>query len=415
MKSKEKKILFLISIISLYLFTSIFFIPADSDVQLFYYYSYLTKNLNLLPYKDFFVVYPPVSLLPILIPGLFSTSFNSYKILFQFEMIIFWIISLCFLYKIIKKIFPEKEIFNKILIFSTLSAFSIFFILNRIDIFIMALILASINFLFENKYLLSSLFLSLSIFTKFYPVIFLPLFLLYLFKNYEVKKTVIFSVYLFLISIFLLISFFIIFPAKNSGAYSFFYHFKRPLHIESLYGGLLLLLEKTKVPLFQITIKHDNYGWSLYNSALLKIILPISSFLILLVFAFLILEILKKKKFAEEDFLKFILIFSLFFIILNKVFSPQYLIWILPFIPLFSDENKIKIFSLIIILTFLTYPIFYPFLIEKNLFLILILNLRNFLFLYLTFFFVKGIFITPNKKIAKKKIPQKPSQNSEKF
>jgi len=381
----------------------------DTDVKIFYFYSQKIINQKILPYKNFFVVYPPLSLIPILIPGFFSLEFSNYAIIFGFEMTLFLILSYFFFLKIVKKL--KMDLFETSFYFILFSLLSYFFILRRFDIFIIFLILSSIYFLLKNNIFLSSLLLCLGVFAKFYPVIILPIFFIYILKNKNLKESFLFlasflGIFIFL---FLIFSFIFRFPIKESGGYSFLYHFQRPIHIESLYGGLLLILNKTKFKKFSLLIKNDEYGWSLYQNPLLKFISYFSTGFLLVIFGIFLLYLLKLKKIKKETFLNYIFLFFLFFVAFNKVFSPQFLIWVFPLASLCLKEKKEKlIFGFTEILTFIIYPCSYKFLLEKNLFLIFVLNLRNFLFLYLSLFFTKKLFF-PNKKITKKEIPQKSS------
>lgn len=384
-----------------------FFIPPEGDLIIYYQNSFIMHVLRLSPYNDFFFIYPPIAIIPIWLPGIIAKNIFSYEIMFQLEMAFFGIISLYLLYKISQLFYSQQEIIKKIIIFFLLFLIFSILIYNRIDIFITAINLASIYFLFKENFLLSSLFLSFSIWIKFYPVIFIPLFFFFVFKNYKFKKALFWSGSFFLIFLLILLIFIFNFSFSKSEFYTFFFHLKRPLHVESLYGGILLLLEKIKITNLEFVIKNDSYGWDLYGTNLLNILPLAGSILMIFILGISILKIIKNIKFTKENFLKFYTLFTLLFIILNKVFSPQYLIWLLPFVPLVFDKKEIKIFALVCLLTILIYPLFYKELIEKNIILILILNIRNLILLFLTINFGRKLIFSPNKKIAKKEIPKK--------
>jgi hypothetical protein len=182
----------------------------------------------------------------------------------------------------------------------------------------------------------------------------------------------------------MLLPFLLVAPPQQAGFYSFSYHFTRPLHCESLYGSALLLLEKTNIPIFHAPLKNDIYGWTIY-SPLSPILLPLSTILILIMFAFILFKFWQEKNISKKTFLKYVFLFLLVFITFNKVLSPQYLVWLLPFLVFVLDPKELKIMFVITVLTFIIYPLAYWFLIKKELWMLLILFLRNLLFVFLIF------------------------------
>ncbi len=382
----------------LYLLLCSFLIKPDSDLK--FYFNYATKIISNkeVPYKDFYVVYPPLSLLVFIIPALFTKNFYTYSILFGIEMVIFLGILIYLIFLISKNL--KKDYRLPILFALSLTMCLGYIITKRYDIFVSFLTIISIYLLLKDKYTFSALFLSLGILAKLYPIIFFPLYFLYIYKRKNKKEAIIFSVYFMLFLIITLMPLFIIVPPKSAGFYSFLYHFTRPLHCESLYGGLLLLLEKTKLPVLKAPLKNDIYGWSIY-SPLSPILLPLSTVLILLFFSFILINFWKEKKVSKDIFLKYIFLFLLVFIVFNKVLSPQYLIWLLPLAVLVFDIKNFKIFFLISILTLIIYPFSYTSLIKKELWIVLLLILRNFLLLYLFLYFGFSLFL---KKLITKKI-----------
>ncbi|MDD5552031.1 MAG: glycosyltransferase family 87 protein [Candidatus Pacebacteria bacterium] len=406
----NKKII-LLSVISLFIFLFIIFIfisTTDTDIKI--YYSYAQSILqNKVPYRDFFVVYPPFSLLPIILPGFFSTNITTYKNLFGLEMLTFLILTIFLLYLLSKRL--KKDYFLVILGFLLISIFLSYTIIKRFDIFVTFLIVLSTFLLVKKKYCLSGVLLIFGVFTKFYPIILFPLFFLYIFKKESVKKSLFFvfssGVTFFIIVLFL----FLIMPPQGSGLYSLEYQFTRPLHFESFYGSTLLLLEKTKVPIFKTTLKNDMYGWSLYDSPLLKFILPFSTLFILIMFMLLFYSFEKKGEISDGSLLKYVFSFLLIFMTFNKVLSPQFLIWILPLGLLALNSKEFKILFLVVFLTFFIYPPLYGILIEKQFFALSLLFLRNVLLVLLSFSFLRSL-LSPSPKITKNKIPQKSSANT---
>jgi hypothetical protein len=185
------------------IFRSIFFTPIISDETI---YINMAKALGegLLPYKDFFFAHPILQLL-LLYP---ITQTNNFFIVKIFVSII-GLASIFFTYLIAKKIFDEKSAYISVLFTLFFPGFIIFGNLAMGTFEAVLFLLLSFYFLLRGKVFLSSIFLSLSIFTRYLVLLFLPFIIFYTFKFYkkQFKKSLIFLVLnlTFLSAIFLLI------------------------------------------------------------------------------------------------------------------------------------------------------------------------------------------------------------------
>jgi hypothetical protein len=187
----------------LLIFRSIFFTPIISDETI---YINMAKALRegLLPYKDFFFAHPILQLL-LLYPIAQTNNFFIVKIFVS----IIGLASIFFTYLIAKKIFDEKSAYISVLFTLFFPGFIIFGNLAMGTFEAVLFLLLSFYFLLRGKVFLSSIFLSLSIFTRYLVLLFLPFIIFYTFKFYkkQFKKFLIFLVLnlTFLSAIFLLI------------------------------------------------------------------------------------------------------------------------------------------------------------------------------------------------------------------
>ena len=166
-------------------------------------------------------------------------------------------------------------------------------------------------------------------------------------------------------------------PAFSS---SLTYHLQRGLEIESVAAGVLLLCDRLGL---------TTTGWA-YNYGAIHLACPwaagwLKALPIVFACGFGILLVCCGRQFREEQrtggispqsLAAFLSAALLVFILANKVFSPQYIFWLLPFLPLVRPALRtlgVTVFAL----TFLIFPVTWGLLLQKNFGVILLLNLRN--------------------------------------
>jgi len=230
------------------------------------------------------------------------------------------------------------------------------------------------------------LLISISAVLKLYGFLILPL----IFLNEFFDKKYLNSVITFLIIIFC-IGVNIPFVLNGQDRFNEFlkYQTQRDVQVESSYSTVFLLAEKIGIAKTDLEIQYgaleivNNYTNPVGKISQAAIIL--SSVGIYCIFIFLKL---KRKVNIQSTLILLSISVVLAFIFFNKVFSPQYLVWILLFIPLLAlvdfgkKKKRIQIaFLILFILTFLIFPCFYDLLSKKNLLLEIMLLARNLLVL----------------------------------
>lgn len=387
-----------------------------TDLKL-YYNSSLSLMQGQFPYRDFPLEYPPLALLPIVLPQLINPfGFRGYVVLFFVENALFCILVAWVLWRIASSLRFRHRSMQVLVSYVLLVIVSAPLLPWRYDLFpalltVLALLSVvaghpvlvghqrSIKRLYtretgflrtlQNQFsgLLVGFWLGLGIAAKLYPVVLLPIFSLY----YLVKRE-----YLALLRL-LLASFvttgLILLPFSLVGSERFLsflkYHQHRGLQLESLSSGVILLINKlggTEVQLI------NNYGAAHLISPLADNVLKWLPFTFLFMFGVVILscfncfrrEQARLGTVTTESLVAYVTVTLLIFIATNKVFSPQYIIWLLPFAPLLR-LRQIGLFIVICIITLVIFPFFYWKLINLDLDLILLLNLRNILLVTLMF------------------------------
>jgi hypothetical protein len=333
------------------------------------------------PFRDFRIEYPIFALIPVLIPGILSQlaggSFESYACWFVVQnlalgLLMAWIIA---------RLDTSGKALPRFLI-AALFALPIF--LFRFDPFPALLtLLAIVNV--SSRPFISGMSLMASIAAKLYGIVLAPVFGAYYLFNRDVKRI------LWLIAGAVCVCAAILGCTawlKMDAATDFMhYHLLRGIQIESLPGGLLLLFEQ--MGLVELDVAHSFGAMHLVTPLSGQVLKCIN---IIMPACFIAMLIFVSRAFYKSSSLPGGIAFRqlnaaaaaqiLLFILLNKVLSPQYLIWLLPLIP-FCRFRTSLIFTVALMLTIFIFPGHYYGLISKQLLMVLILNVRNGLLIWL--------------------------------
>ena len=370
-----------------FLLAAILYLSGDalrSELELYYDYS-LKIVQGKLPYRDFPVEYPPLALLPMLVPQwlnrITSYRFAGYEFFFYAQNILL----VCAIGPLILKIAAIQQLPKTkqqiLMAYGLLTVANALFILGRYDIFCAWLTVWATWLILTDRPFCSGAVLALGAATKLYPALLVPIFAIHCLTQKQ-PAIVIRLVAGFTAAIFVL--FLLLSPlGLDNLSYFFNYHRLRGLQLESLPSGLLILAHKFGWVTLNTTV---NYGALHLESPAAKPILQGLPFVFALgVMATLLSycdrvrnHLSANRSLSSRQLAIYILAILSVFILTNKVFSPQYLIWLLPFIPLLPSR-QIGLFSLISVLTFLIYPVFYGFLIDEQITLVIMLNCRNYL------------------------------------
>ncbi|TVR11844.1 MAG: DUF2029 domain-containing protein [Phormidium sp. GEM2.Bin31] len=295
---------------------------------------YLQQGLT--PYRDFLLEYPPLALIPILIPQLFSPQVPldavDYAVGFVLENLI-----LTSLMGVGIALIPHPRPQQTLIGYLLLTVLLAPLLPWRYDLFPTLLTLAGLLGMIFDFPLFAGVALGLGIATKLYPVVLLPLWVLYFAASRDwlgVGKLSLGAIATTLLSF---IPFWLL--AGDSFTSFLTYHKDRGLQIESLLAGLISLghvLGLTEAS------SEMNFGAQHIVSPLSALLLTLQP--VLFVGMMLVIyglagsvfrqDIRQSQSIKLQSLVVFSLLSLLGFIVTNKVFSPQYLIWLLPFVPL---------------------------------------------------------------------------------
>lgn len=333
------------------------------------------------PFRDFRIEYPVFALIPVLIPGLLSQlaggSFESYVCWFVLQNLGLGLA----MARIISRSDASGKALPRFLI-ATLFAFPIF--LFRFDPFPALLTMTAIANV-SRKPFVTGFALMASVAAKLYSIVLVPVLGLYYLFNGGVRKI------LWLIAgagcICAIVLGCIAWFRMDAATDFMHYHLLRGIQIESLAGGILLLLEQAG--LAELDVVHSFGAMHLVTTLsgpvlqCINIIMPVCFMTMVFFFGWSFYKAATMSGTIPFHQLNAAVAAQiLLFILLNKVLSPQYLVWLLPLIP-FCRFRATLIFTVAIMLTVLIFPGHYYHLISKQLLMVVILNIRNGLLIWL--------------------------------
>lgn len=355
-----------------------------------YYYSWSTKVLGknlkkgdpygaaessaqkpsmLLPYRDIPFEYPPLLILPLLAARLLSTDYLSFTRSFAFILSLFYLASLFFLHRIWQKIPDSCRIcWAKLLALSCLALLLIGQIsVARLDLIPSFFSILALSCFLDRKYAGAALALSLGALSKSYPLVLAPLFALVLIREKKWRDLAESAAITIGILFFAHWGLSILTEGRIWESYQF--HAKRGIHFESVNGTWVMLGHF----LFNTPIQ-TNGEFNSFNISssltpfLLKLGYPLALFVFGLIY-FLFWRSLKRDNAFVVPFLQSAFLLVGGFILTFKVFSPQFLLWLIPLFLVVNVPRRglwILFFLLMLFLTQLVYPYFYTSLLNRS-------------------------------------------------
>jgi len=262
-----------------------------------------------MPYIDKKIEYPVITGLFIQFMGVLGQDYGGYYFYSSLFLILFAITATYFMLKTI-----ERENQKRLVIFWILAPSMFFFLIYNWDIIAVLFVVIAFYALKQDMDNLASLFLALGFSSKFFPVIYLLPLLLKKNRIHEWAQIIgVFVMTTLVINIFFMLSNF------DGWYYFFIFNRVRPPNPDSIWEAVKSLF---------------NFGFSIARINMI-------SFL-----AFLISSTVLVWTFRHESTLKLCFILTLTMLIVNKILSPQYFLWLLPFYVLLPLVEKKTFYTL---------------------------------------------------------------------
>jgi hypothetical protein len=287
---------------------------------------------GLVPYRDFDVEYPPGAFSAFVLPALGSPSVHAYRIRFDLLMLLCGVAAV-------------------VAVAATLLLGSV--VLSRYDLLPAALTAAALAALCSGRDRLSFVLLGLGAATKIYPALLAPLFLAHVWRRRGRREAGLAAGIMLAVVAAIFVPFLILGPG---GAWdTVVEQTTRPLQIESLGSAVLIAGHHLFGVGVHVDFSHgsQNLGGSLPNA-----VGAVQSALVLAGLAGLWLWFGRRQRDAET-LLRASAASVCLFVALGKVLSPQYLIWLIPLVPLVRGRRGVAaggVFAAALLLTQLWFP-----------------------------------------------------------
>ena len=321
-----------------------------------------------IPYHDFASEYPPLALFSFLLPGLLVHNILAYSWAYAFELLVFDVLVLFMIADLAS--FLKISVRNVLVVYTLLILAAGPILVCRYDLLPAMLVLAALWAFIKGKNKLGWAVAALGIAAKLYPVIIVPLFIIYQMRNRQygrfIKGGVVFLIVLCAISLpWLVID-------APGFWHSLTYHLQRGLHSESTYGTALIAGQVLGMTTVNGALTYGS--WNL-SSPLADSLGEISVFVTagcLLVVYGLFYRHLRKDSEGDTEaimsgppaagLIRYATLVIIVFMLTNKVFSAQYLIWLCPLLPLVAAGRRYLIPVLFVVAAVFTqyvYPYHY--------------------------------------------------------
>lgn len=370
-----------------------YFYHGWTSLERFFAFQMIAGNV---PYYNFSFEYPPLTLLAFLLPGLVFREPLAYGLAFSFEMFVYDLLIMYFIMSISR--LYDFSIKKALIIYSVVVITVGPILVVRYDIFPAMLTMAGLYAFIKKRPNLAWGAVTLGVMAKLYPMVLLPLFAIYHIVNKQ-YTTLLRGALVFIIVITAISLPWLILDAPAYGE-SFSYHFERGLHSESSYGSLLLVGK-----LLGWTTSYEELSYGSWNivSTLADNIADISSYIVFVVLLIIYVgfawRLWKEKSTTSltsslrpnEAFLlgQFAFLAVLGFLLFNKVFSAQYIVWLIPlaiFIPSRYNYISLLLVCLASLLTQFVFPYTYIEFAANNPPQVVLMVIRNIIF-FIVFIF----------------------------
>jgi uncharacterized membrane protein len=372
-------------------------IPLEQDVTIYYEKSLLIMQ-GKCPYIDFKFEYPPLALIPMILPHLFATdkllSYPIYLHVFAGENCLYSVLIMLVLAMIARRVQSRPAVIRVLIVYITIMIFLSPLLFWRYDIFPAALSIICLYAVLWKRANTAGILVGLGFAAKLYSVVLLPVMLAYYTARREWRNVLSIFCASSAAVVFIFIPF--LFAGPNALLNLIRYHHDRGLQLESVAGGMVVMLDS--VGITKATVGYSYGAWHVASpiADIFLNFLPIMLALALgavMLCCFIHFEHRDRLHGAGDilDLNAYFAMAILALLVFSNVFSPQFLIWLLPFSVLLPLRQALTLLAISMITIGLVTQCIYQPLTECQFFAALLLNLRNMLVILLALSLMKSV------------------------
>jgi Glycosyltransferase family 87 len=299
------------------------------------------------PYRDFEVEYPPLALPVFLIPALGERDYRE-----QFE----WLMAFCGCLMIAFSVLAARAIgleYRALLVVALAPLLLGSVMLTRFDLWPAALTAGALAALLSDRLRLGHVVLGAAIAAKLYPGVLLPLAVAYAWRRRGRREALVCLACCVVVVVVAYLPFLAVAPVET--VESIGRQLSRPLQIESLGASLLLAAHQ----LFDIEIEmHSSHGSQNLVGDAANVIAVLLSVVQVAVLVWLWVRFARGPA-SPRRLATHAAAVLVAFVALGKVLSPQFLIWLLPVVPLARRFGANALLAAALVLTQLWFPFRY--------------------------------------------------------
>lgn len=330
---------------------------AELDVLNFYAHSEAMKS-GQMPYRDFVFEFPPFSLVFFIIPGLFTSDLETYALLFGLEVVVCIALTLHFTLRICERIGANKLAVT----FIFTMFFLMYFPIRKFDIFPACATLIALYFFMERRFGLAYGFAAFATLTKIYPALIILLFLMLnmLDKNGRRERNIAVGVVACAAVSVMAVGPLMLAGVPFTDCLGFIgFHADRGFQVESLFAEFVRVLTELGLTTSSIVPAHDTHD---VVGPLCDAVMPYWTAVVVIAIGAMFVVSARfvirnsgrlSAEWNDRSLVLMATVIILMFMMTNKVFSTQYMVWIMPMlalIPMMAKDGDMKVATCVIVL-----------------------------------------------------------------
>ncbi len=328
---------------------------VQDDVINFYTCAEMIKD-GLMPYRDFVFEFPPFSLIFFLIPSIFTSDLGTYVFLYSLEVVVMAIVTLAFLLKI-----ADRMKLNKYLVTTIFMTFVIMYLyqaIRKFDMSMLMIVTISLYLYLDQKYTLSYGVMMFGALTKMYPGLLIIIMLIVDVLRYKNVNRALKGMGACMVLAIVSVIPLLLMSVPLTDILSFInFHADRGFHIESVVGIVIQAMGALGLTTFQLVGAHFTYDVvGPISVALLPYWGIVTTTSLTVTFVLIALHARKSRTENEQNIARNIQIYFMaivtVFLLVNKVFSTQYVMWLYALFAVLSIYHDTKINVPVLISTF---------------------------------------------------------------